>query len=61
MARMTSLEYELSQMCFEAERGAGQAMRDGDMEKYKFLRGQYEAYKTSAQMVESYFENPWNR
>ena len=60
MSRVTSLERELSQMCFEAERGAGQAMRDGDMEYYKFLRGQYEAYKTAAQMVEKYFKNPLN-
>lgn len=60
MSRVSKLEHELTQMCFEAERLAGQAMRDGDMEKYKFLRGQYEAYKTAAQMTEKYFENPLN-
>ena len=60
MARMTRLEHELTQMCFEAERMAGQAYRDGDMEKYHRLRGEYEAYKTAAQMTEEYFENPLN-
>ena len=58
--RMTNLEHELTQMCFEAERMAGDAKRNGEMERYFYLRGKYEAYKTAAQMTEKYFENPLN-
>jgi hypothetical protein len=58
--RMTSLEHELTQLCFEAERMAGDAKQKGEMERYLYLRGKYEAYKTAAQMTEKHFENPLN-
>lgn len=57
MSKVTSLEHKLTQMCFAAEREAGVAYRAGDMDLYYNLRGQYEAYKTAARMVEKYFEN----
>lgn len=58
MSKITSLEHELTQMCFAAEREASVAYRAGDMDRYHNLRGLYEAYKTAAQMVEKYFEDP---
>ena len=58
MSKITSLEYDLTQMCFAAEREASVAYRSGNMDCYHDLRGQYEAYKTAARMVEKYFANP---
>lgn len=58
MSKITSLEHELTQMCFAAEREASVAYRAGNMDAYHNLRGQYEAYKAAARMVENYFENP---
>lgn len=60
MSRMTSLERELTHLCFDAERAAGQAYRNGDMETYNRLRGMYEAFKDAAQKVEKYFDNMEN-
>ena len=56
MSRVSSLEHDLTQKCFEADRLSCQAYRDGDMETYHRLRGAYEAYKSAAQMTEMYFE-----
>ena len=56
MSRVSSLEHDLTQKCFEANRLASYAYLDGDMETYHRLRGAYEAYKDAAQITEMYFE-----
>lgn len=57
MSRMTSLEKELTEKCFEAEREAGRCHRNGDMVLYKYYLGQSNAYRFAAQATETFFEN----
>lgn len=52
MYKIGPLERLLTQMCFDAERAASRAYWEGDMETYHRLRGQYEAYKSAAQLAE---------
>ena len=55
---MSKLERELTEKCFEAEREACRFRRAGNMELYSLYLGKSDAFRTAAQMVENYFENP---
>ena len=48
------LEHELTQRCFDADRRACEARRNGDLAQYERLRGEHDAYAEAARLAEDY-------